>query len=144
MTEKNETAKEADGPKFSIGKIYLKDVSLEAPNSPAAFLEAGQGEPKVSLQYSTETADLSNGTYEVVLVLTVTVTEGDKTIFLVEVKQGGIFLIRNIGEQQRFDKLVKGRCPRILFPYAREAIDNLIVKAGVPPLMLAPISFSGK
>ncbi len=132
---------ETGATQFSLGRVYLKDVSLEAPNSPDAFLMAEQWNPKVTLQYKVDTADLANDTYEVVLTLTISAVDGSKTIFLVEIQQGGIFLIQGVENAARLDKLLNERCPKILFPYAREAVDSLVVKASFPPLLLGPINF---
>jgi preprotein translocase subunit SecB len=141
MTEENTDTGTAEARQFSLGKLYLKDVSLEAPNCPEAFLNENEWDPKVNLQYSIEHRDLSEGRYDVVLTLTVTANDGERTLFLLEIKQGGVFLVHGDPKPKPLERLLNVRCPRLLFPYAREAVDNLIVKAGFPALMLAPIDF---
>jgi len=141
MTETDVAAKEADTAKFSLVRIYLKDVSLEAPDSPAGLLGDDQWNPKISLDYRVQLAKLSDDTHDVVLTVTVYAADGNKPLFLVEIQQGGVFLIRNVKKQERLNRLLNVRCPNILFPYVRESIDSLVVKAGFPPLMLAPLNF---
>lgn len=141
MTDANTGTSEAEPPQFSLGKVYLRDVSLEAPNSPEAFLAGNEWSPKITLQYKLDNRDLSNDQHNVVLTLTITAADDSKTLFLVEVQQGGIFLIHGTDSPKQLDRVLNVRCPRILFPYAREAVDNLVVKAGFPPLMLAPVDF---
>lgn len=140
MTEHSTGAKQADAPQFSLGKVYIKDASVEAPNSPAAFMAESDLKPSISLSYKVEHATLANDAYEVVLTLTVTASDEQTTVFLVEIKQGGIFRIHN-AEREQIERFLRIRGPKILFPYARETVDNLVVKAGFPPLMLGPINF---
>jgi preprotein translocase subunit SecB len=141
MADNNTGTDAARQTQFSLGKVYLKDVSLEAPNSAEAFLAGEDWNPKVNLEYKIDTRDLSNDTHEVALTLTITAADGQKTIFLIQIQQGAIFLIRGIDNPEQLDRILNVRCPQVLFPYAREAVDNLVVKAGFPPLMLGPISF---
>ena len=141
MTEADVATKEADTAKFSLVRLYLKDASLEAPDSPATLLRDDQLNPKVSLDYRVKLAKLSEDTHDVVLTVTVSAANEQKTMFLVEVQQGGVFIIRNVKKQERLERLLNIRCPNILFPYASEAIDTLVVKAGFPPLMIAPLNF---
>jgi len=123
---------------FMIQKIYLKDVSVETPNTPAIFQE--QWEPDVSLQLGNNTTALGQGVHEVVLSLTVTAKLGDKTAYLVEIQQAGIFTITGYDEAST-GTLLGSVCPGILFPYGREAISDLVTKAGFPQLVLAPVNF---
>lgn len=123
---------------FEIQRIYLKDVSFEAPNSPQIFTE--QWKPETSVQLSTEMARLDEGAHEMVLDITVTAKMADKTAYLVEVKQAGIFAIKGFAEPQ-MRQLLGSYCPNVLFPFAREAIAELITKGGFPPMLLAPINF---
>jgi len=142
MTEASTGANEDGLIKFSLGKVYLKDASLEAPNSPDAFLDESDWNPKVTLQYKIDTRDISDDKHDVLLTVTITAAEDTRTIFLVEVQQGGIFLIRDANDPARVERILNVRCPKILFPYARESIDSLIVKAGFAPLMLNPLDFA--
>ena len=123
---------------FIIQRIYVKDVSFEAPNTPAIFQKEWQ--PEVKLDMDTKTAVLSQDIYEVVLTLTVTCTLGEETAFLCEVKQAGIFTASNL-EAQQLAHCLGSYCPNILFPYARETIAGLVSKGSFPQLNLAPVNF---
>ncbi|MBS1197224.1 MAG: secB [Proteobacteria bacterium] len=125
-------------PVFSIEKIYVKDLSVEVPNAPQIFLE--QEPPQVEVQLNNATSTLGDGAYEVVLTITLTSKIKDKTVFLVEVGQAGIFRLFNIPEEQ-IDALLGVACPNILFPYAREVISDVVVRAGFPPLVMQPVNF---
>ena len=125
-------------PMFNIEKIYVKDLSLEVPNAPAVFLE--RDAPQMDMQLNTQSASVETGIYETVLTLTITAKIKDKTAFLVELKQAGIFRIQNLPQEAMEPALSVG-CPNILFPYAREAISDAVLKAGFPPLMLQPVNF---
>lgn len=124
---------------FTLQRIYTKDVSFESPSTPQIFRQSWQ--PSVNVDLNTKSARVDEqGNHEVVLTLTVTAKLGDDTAFLVEVQQAGIFFVSAIeGEQLRQVLATIG--PNILFPYAREAIDALVVKGGFPPLLLAPVNF---
>jgi len=123
---------------FTIQKIYVKDLSFEAPNSPKVFLE--KWEPEVSLQISNNATALSDNTQEVVLTLTVTAKQQDRTVYLVEVQQAGIFNIEGY-EPEQLAAMVGGYCPHVLFPFARETVSDLVIRGGFPQLLLAPINF---
>lgn len=123
---------------FIIQRIYLKDVSFEAPNSPSVFTEAWN--PDTSLDLNTKVNNLANDNYEVELFITITVKSNDKTAFLVEVKQAGVFFIQGY-PQENMNQLLAAYCPNILFPYAREAIAGLVSKGSFPELHLSPINF---
>ncbi len=125
-------------PIFGIEKIYVKDLSLEIPHAPDVFLTGDQ--PQVDVQLHNEGALIGEGLYQVVLTVTVTAKAGDKTMFLVEVAQAGIFQIRNVPETD-FEPLLATACPNILFPYARETVSDVISRAGFPPVYLAPVNF---
>lgn len=125
-------------PTFGIEKIYVKDLSLEIPHAPQVFLSGDQ--PQVEVQLHNEGTGLDEGLYQVVLTITVTAKSGDKTAFLVEVAQAGIFQIRNMPESD-LEPLLATACPNILFPYAREAVSDVIGRAGFPPVYLAPVNF---
>jgi preprotein translocase subunit SecB len=127
-------------PVFNIEKIYVKDFSLEVPNAPAIFLE--REAPQMNMQLNTQSApvDAANGLFESIITLTITAKVQDKTAFLVELKQAGVFRIQNIPQEAMEPALGVG-CPNILFPYAREAISDAVIKAGFPPLILQPVNF---
>jgi preprotein translocase subunit SecB len=125
-------------PNFSIARIYTKDLSLESPKSPKIFESNWQ--PKLGLDVDVKHSVLNEGLFEVVLKLAVTVTTEDQTAFLIEVQQAGIFAIAGFDDATR-DQILGAMCPNILFPYARETIDMLAVKASFPAPMLAPINF---
>ena len=128
----------ADAPVFSIERIYVKDLSLENPNSPKSFLIQEQPAIEVSLQ--TKGEPVGDGIYESVLTITVTAKSGDQNLFLIEVAQAGVFQIRNLTEAD-IQPILGIHCPNILFPFARETVSNAIMRAGYPPINLAPINF---
>lgn len=136
--EQNTASQEEQGPQFSVQRVYIKDASFESPNAPEIFMSPWQ--PEVGLEMNTQTNQVGDNAFEVVLTLTVTVKNDEKTAFLVELQQGGIFAISGLGEQEMHHTL-GAFCPSILFPYAREAIDAMVVKASFPALMLAPVNF---
>ncbi len=125
-------------PQFTIQKIYVKDLSFETPNSPQVFLE--KWEPDVNLQLSNNAMVLNETTHEVVLTLTVTAKQNDKTAYLIEVQQAGIFSISGY-EKDQIAVMVGSYCPHVLFPFAREAVSDLVTRGGFPQLLLAPINF---
>ncbi len=129
---------EQQQPTFAIEKIYIKDLSLEIPHAPDVFLSAEQ--PQVDVQLHNESARVADGLYQVVLTVTVTAKSGEKTVFLVEVAQAGIFQIRNVPESD-FEPILATACPNILFPYARETVSDIVMRAGFPPVYLAPVNF---
>jgi preprotein translocase subunit SecB len=123
---------------FTIEKIYVKDLSIEVPNAPQVFLE--RETPRVDVQLSTEANAIEEGHYEVVLSVTTTATVKEKTVFLVEAKQAGIFQVRNLPKDS-LDLVLSITCPNILFPYARETVSDSITRSGFPPFLLAPVNF---
>lgn len=125
-------------PQFALQRIYLKDMSFESPGSPEVF--RGQWSPKVKLDVNTGAKPLDGDLFESVLTVTVTVENADKVAYLVEIKQAGIFGIKNIPDETK-KQLLATLCPTTLFPYAREAVDNAATRGGFPPLHLAPINF---
>ncbi|MDF0606091.1 protein-export chaperone SecB [Neisseriaceae bacterium TC5R-5] len=125
-------------PVFSIEKIYAKDMSLEVPNAPLVFLE--QAQPEIDMQLASEAKQLDDGYFEVSLKVTVTAKLPEKTIFLCEVTQAGIFRIVNVPADD-LDPLLGVACPNILFPYARETVSSIVNRAGFPPVLLSPINF---
>lgn len=124
--------------RFGVQRIYLKDASLEAPDSPEAFRRAYN--PQVNFSINSRSKKLEGSAYEVVLRLTADVKQDNKTLFLVEVQQAGIFEVAGL-DGERLEQVLTITCPTVLFPYGREAVDALVVKASFPPLMLAPINF---
>lgn len=127
-------------PVFGIEKLYVKDLSLEVPNAPEIFLEREQ--PQIEIQLNTGGRGVGEGVFEVVLTVTVTAKMGEKTVFLVEVGQAGIFRIQNVPEEQ-LEPLIAVACPNILFPYAREAVSDAVSRAGFQPIVLQPVNFEG-
>jgi preprotein translocase subunit SecB len=127
-----------EGPQFALQRIYLKDSSFESPRSPAVF--QGQWQPKINFDIKTKNSKVLDDVYEVVLVLTVEATLEEEPGFVVEVHQAGVFTAKDFDSVQ-LEQLLATVCPNILFPYAREAIDSLVVKGSFPALMLAPINF---
>ena len=131
-------AEETASPIFQIQRIYLKDMSLEQPNSPAIFLESEQTEIDVSIDVGA--AQLADGIYESTVTVTITGKIGEKIAFLAEGKQAGIFEARNIPEEQ-IEPLLGIGCPNIIYPYLRANLADLITRAGFPPVHLAEINF---
>jgi preprotein translocase subunit SecB len=123
---------------FQLQKLYVKDVSFEVPNAPQVFQQEGQTEVKLNLAQKVD--DLAEGVHEVVLTVTVTATADDKTAYLAEVQQAGIFAISGLPDQGRHAAL-NTLCPHTLFPYARRLITDLVAEGGFPPLVLQPINF---
>ena len=125
-------------PVFGIEKLYVKDLSVEVPNAPEIYLE--QNAPQVEIQLNTQGRQVGEGVFEAVLTVTVTAKTEEKTVFLVEVGQAGVFRIMNIGQEQ-MEGLLAVACPNILFPYAREAVSDAVTRAGFSPIMLQPVNF---
>lgn len=126
------------GQQFAIHKIYLKDMSFEAPNAPDIF--RGEWKPKVNLDLQVENRKLDDSTYEVILKATVTASLDDQTAYLCEVHQAGVFGLKGFDDNTR-GALLGSYCPATLFPYAREAVSDLVGKGGFPQLALAPVNF---
>lgn len=126
-------------PVFSIEKLYVKDLSLEVPGAPQIFLE--RENPEINVQLRTAGQALEDGVYEVTLTVTVTASiSNERTLFLTEVAQAGIFQIRNLPESDLEPVMMIG-CPNILFPYAREAVSDAVTRAGFQPVLLSPVNF---
>ena len=141
MAEKKQQARagmHGNEPEFAIQRLYVKDLSFEVPHSPLVFLEEWQ--PEVNMDLATKANDLGEDNHEIVLTVTVNVTMKDKTIFLAEVHQGGIFTIKNFPKEQ-MRPMLGSFCPNILYPYTREVITNVVVRGGFPQLYLAPVNF---
>lgn len=127
-------------PVFSIEKIYVKDLSLEVPGAPQVFLQAET--PQIEVQLAQGVIQIEEGLYEVTVTVTVTAKAGERTMFLAEAAQAGIFQIRNVSPAD-LEPIVATVCPNVLFPYARETISDIINRAGFPPVLLAPVNFDG-
>ena len=125
-------------PMFQIQRMYLKDLSLEQPNSPQILLE--QGQPQVEINLTLGAKPISDGIYEVTVMATVTTKINDKTLFLVEAKQGGIFEIRNIPQEQ-LQPILGIACPGIVYPYLRAIVSDVCTRAGFPPVVLSEVNF---
>src|SRR3990167_247491 len=135
---KDGQAEEPRGPEFGIQRIYVKGLSFEAPNTPAIFLE--NWEPEMTLDLGTKTESLGDNVHKVLLTVTVTVKVRDKTAFLVEVQQAGIFMLKGFPEEQ-LQPMLGSFCPNILYPYAREVVTDAVVRGGFPQLYLTPVNF---
>jgi preprotein translocase subunit SecB len=131
-------AESAADPVFQIQRVYLKEASLEQPNSPSILLE--QEQPTVDIQLGVEAAQAAEGLYEVSVTATVTTKIKDRTVFLVEVKQAGIFEIRNVPQEQ-MNAIMGIACPQIVYPYLRSNVSDIVTRAGFPPVYLAEINF---
>jgi len=131
-------AQQNNQPVFSIEKLYVKDLSLEIPNAPQAFLE--RETPSVDIQLHHNSERVEDGLYQTTLTVTVTAKVAEKTLFLVEAAQAGIFTLRNI-PQGDMDAVLAIACPNILFPYVREVVSDIVVRAGFPPVVLNPVNF---
>ena len=127
-----------NNPVFQIQRIYLKDLSLEQPNSPQILLE--QGQPQVEINLSLGAEPINEAIYEVTVTATVTTKVNDKVLFLVEAKQGGIFEIRNIPEDQ-LQPIIGIACPGIVYPYLRAIVSDVCTRAGFPPVLLSEVNF---
>ena len=128
----------SSAPVFQIQRVYLKDLSLEQPNSPAILLE--QQQPNVDIQLGVEATPVVEGIYEVCVTATVQTKIQDKTVFLIEAKQAGIFEIRNVPEDQ-MSMVIGVACPQIVYPYLRGNVADVVNRAGFPPVHLAEINF---
>ena len=133
MAESQETS-----PVFNIQRMYLKDLSLEQPNSPQILLEQQQPQVGINLGVSAET--IAEGVFEVCVTATVTTKVQDRTLFLIEAKQAGIFQIRNIPAEE-METVLAAVCPNILYPYLREVVSDVAVRGGFAPVLLNPVNF---
>jgi len=126
--------------RVQIHKLYLKDTSFESPAAPGIFSAGSDFQPQVELQLNTESQSVGEGLYEVVLIVTVTGKDDERTVFLVEIKQAGLFDIAGFANADH-NQLLGAQCPNILFPFAREAIAELVQRGALPQLVLQPINF---
>ena len=127
---------------FALQRIYVKDLSFESPKAPEIFQK--QWKPEVKLDLNTKNCKLEDNLHEVVLSLVITVVNGEEkekhVTFIVEVEQAGVFFINGL-EEEELHRTLGAFCPNILFPYAREAIDNVVTRGSFPPIMLSPVNF---
>ena len=129
---------EAQQPVFSVEKIYVKDLSIEVPGGAQTFMQPEQ--PQLEIQITHQAQRVNEVLFEATLVVTVTAKQSDKTVFLVEVSQAGVFQIRNVLEPD-LAPILGIACPNVLFPYARETVSDVIGRAGFPPVLLAHVNF---
>ena len=125
-------------PVFQIQRMYLKDLSLEQPNSPAILLE--QQQPQVDINLAMSAGSVSEGIFEVTVTATVTTKLKDRTLFLIEAKQAGIFEIRHVPEEQ-LQGILSIVCPQMIYPYLRAIVSDVCTRAGFPPIMLTEVNF---
>ncbi len=125
-------------PQFEIQRIYVKDLSFEAPNTPHTFLE--EWNPEVQLNLETKSNKIQDNVHEIILSVTATVSSNKKTAFVIEVQQSGIFFMSGLPADQ-LQHMLGSFCPNILFPYAREVISDVVMRGGFPQLILAPVNF---
>lgn len=136
MSEENQAAEQV----FEISKLYMKDVSFESPHTPSIFTD-GEWSPEMSVQINGANTSLADDFYESVLTVTVTVKQNEKTAFLIEVQQAGVFVIKGYPEDS-VQGILATHCLEILFPYAREEVSSLVLNGGFPQLILSPVNFN--
>jgi preprotein translocase subunit SecB len=138
MAEQEDNLQESNDAQFSIQKVYIKDSSFETPNSPEIFKM--EWKPVVDMHMTNEATPIGDNLFDVVLSITLTVKLEDKTAYLVEINQAGIFLINNIPEDV-VERMLATVCANILFPFAREAVSDIVNRGGFPQLLLSPVNF---
>ncbi|OYU26107.1 MAG: protein-export chaperone SecB [Burkholderiales bacterium PBB2] len=131
-------AEENNTPVFQIQRMYLKDLSLEQPNAPQILLE--QTQPQVDINLALAAEPVVDGIFEVSVTATVTTKVGDKTLFLIEAKQAGIFEIRNVPQEQT-EGILGIVCPQMIYPYLRAVVSDVCTRAGFPPVLLTEVNF---
>ncbi|TDM09615.1 MAG: protein-export chaperone SecB [Ideonella sp. MAG2] len=131
-------AEQDQSPVFQLQRMYLKDLSLEQPNSPQILLE--QAQPQVDIQLGMAAEAIADGVFEASVTATVTTKVGDRTMFLIEAKQAGIFEIRNFPEDQ-VQAILGVVCPQTIYPYLRAIVSDVCTRAGFPPILLAEVNF---
>lgn len=136
----SEEAASQPNPVFNLEKLYVKDISLEIPHAPGIYLE--QESPQIELQLNSQAQPVGEGIFEVTITVTVTakLTEQDKVAFLIEAKQAGVFQVRNVPEEE-LEPVLAVVCPNMLYPYLREVVSDMSVRAGFAPVLLNPINF---
>src|SRR4029453_11970299 len=130
-------AGDPNAPQLSLQAVYLKDCSYEAPNGPRV---QGEWNPQINLDLHTGVNPIANDVREVVLTVTVSAKQGENTLFLVEVKQASVFIMRNLGDTE-VKRSTASICPSVLFPYARAAVSQLVTQGGFPQFLLPPVNF---
>ncbi len=138
MAESQQPAAGVQAPTFTIDKVYVKDLSLECPGSPQSFMT--KESPQIEIGLRTRGEQIDPDVYECVLTVTLTAKSGDKTLFLVEASQAGVFTIRGV-PPEHMQPVIAVNCPTVLFPYIRETLADAVGRAGFPPVHLAPINF---
>jgi len=139
MSEQEPATNPQTGAQFALQRIFVKDASFESPRAPEIF--RSQWQPKVNMELNSSHNKIEDDLYEVVIQVTITArSDNDEVVYLTEVQQAGIFLVKGL-EPEAMLQTLGAFCPSVLFPYAREAIDNLVIKGSFPPLMLAPVNF---
>lgn len=126
-------------PHLGIERVYLRDVSFESPKAPEVFTEPWR--PKVQVDINTRNRHVEGGRYEVVLTVTVEAQLGDRVVMVVELQQAGLFRLEGLEDEELRRQVLAAACPNILFPYARETLDSLVVKGSFPPFNLDPMNF---
>lgn len=134
----NAASAETNGPAFTVEKIYVKDVSFEVPGGPAIFNE--QAQPQLQMNLNQSVQRLNENAFEVVLGITLTCSANEKTLYVAEVKQAGVFGLVGF-DAQTLDAMLGTHCPNVLYPYTRQLISDLIQAGGFPPFYLQPINF---
>jgi preprotein translocase subunit SecB len=140
MSDTASAPDESQLPVFNIEKLYVKDLSLEIPHAPGIFLEREQ--PQIELQLHSQAVNVDDGVFEVTITVTVTakLAEKNQVMFLVEAKQAGVFVLRNLPQEEQ-ESVLGVVCPNILYPYLREVVSDVTVRAGFAPVLLNPINF---
>lgn len=138
MADNPEQQNSQPQPQFAIQKIYVKDVSFETPNSPDIFTQ--EWKPDVNVEIDTKSRGVSEGIYEIVLGVTVTAKFEEKVAFLIEIQQAGIFVIKEFADSDKA-AMIGSYCPSLLFPFAREAVSDLVTRGGFPQFLLQPVNF---
>ena len=136
----NAASAETNGPAFTVEKIYVKDVSFEVPGGPAIFNE--QAQPQLQMNLNQSVQRLNDNAFEVVLGITLTCSANEKTLYVAEVKQAGVFGLAGF-DAQTLDAMLGTHCPNVLYPYTRQLISDLIQAGGFPPFLLQPLNFEG-
>lgn len=138
MADETTQANPVEGAQLSLQKVYIKDASFEVPGAPHIFQE--QGQPQIQLNLQQQVGTLADNVYEVVLTVTVTCKLAEKTAYLAEVQQAGVFGVAGFDQANR-EMVLATFCPNVLFPYARTAVSNMIQDGGFPPFLMQPINF---
>ncbi len=138
MAEQEGNTQAPNDAQFLVQKVYVKDISFETPNTPEIFKM--EWKPEVDMNMSNKATPIGDDHFDVVLTVTLTVKIGDKTAYLIEVNQAGIFLIKNLPDDV-VDRMLSIVCANILFPFVREAVSDVVTRGGFPQLLLAPVNF---